>query len=333
MRATTLLLALLFALPTHLKAQSLEQLQQCRWEMLTPTGDKATGRHENAFVEADGTLYLLAGRGVLPVDAYNPQSNSWEAKGKTPLEINHFQSVLVGDEIYIVCAMNGKYPVELPLENVYIYTPATDSWRVGDTIPAEHRRGGGGAVLYDGKIYIVAGIDYGHTSGTNNTFSCYDPATGEWQMLTRAPHIRDHFAAIVVDDKLYCIGGRNSSVHHPGNFGAFFCATVPEVDVYDFKSQKWSTLAEPLPYPSAAGGVVNVGDYIIYMGGENEGKLASNHTQCLDTRTNTWHELAPMAQGMHGSGAILHNNAIYWAAGSYKQGGSNLNTMQRMQLP
>ena len=69
---------------------------------------------------------------------------------------------------------------------------------------------------------------------TFNYFDSYDPETGEWEILTKAPHIRDHFPAIVVEDKLYCIGGRNSSVHHPDNRTAFFFATIPYVNVYDF---------------------------------------------------------------------------------------------------
>ncbi|MFR9627868.1 MAG: kelch repeat-containing protein, partial [Rikenellaceae bacterium] len=233
------------------------------------------------------------------------------------------------DLIYVVCAMNGRYPVEEPLSNVWIYDPASDEWTMGGEIPAEHQRGGGGAVLYDGKIYVACGIDLCHTSGTSNLFSCYDPESGEWSTLTKAPHIRDHFAAIVVDDKLYCIGGRNSSYHNPDKFGVFFNATVGEVDVYDFTQERWYTLANQLPVPTAAGGVVALGGEIIYMGGEGSDSMAYSQTQCLNIESGEWRQLSPMVEGMHGSGAIIHNDIIYWAAGSYKQGGSNLNTLQR----
>ena len=304
---------------------------ECRWQMLDPTGDP-TGRHECVFVAYEDKFYLLGGRGVLPVNVYDPQTNSWTEKGKTPIEINHFQAVVYGDLIYVVCAMNGNYPTELPLQHVWIYNPRTDVWRQGGAIPAAFQRGGGGAVVYKDKIYVACGIDYGHTSGTSNLFSCYDPRTDSWSALTKAPHIRDHFAAIVVGDKLYCIGGRNSSYHYPDAFGAFFKAVVPEVDVYDFVEGKWATLREPLPVPTAAGGVVVDGNEIIYMGGEGDQPLAFSQTQCLDLATGKWRQLAPMAQGMHGASAILYDGAIYWAAGSYRMGGSDLNTIQRMGL-
>lgn len=319
------LLACVVLAATSLSAQSLDDY---RWEMLSPRGE-AVGRHENVFVEYDGKFYLMGGRGVKPVNVYDPETNSWETRGKTPIEINHFQAVVYNDLIYVVCAMNGPYPVERSLTNIWIYNPKNDVWTKGAEIPLEYQRGGGGVVLYNDKIYVACGIEYGHTSGTTNIFSCYDPESGEWSTLCKAPHVRDHFAAIVVDDKLYCIGGRNSSVHYPNNFGAFFSATVPEVDVYDFEQEKWFTLPNVLPTPTAAGGVVEVDGEIVYMGGEGSASMAYSETQCLNLESGEWRELSPMAQGMHGSGAVKYKDAIYWAAGSFQQGGSNLNTLQR----
>lgn len=306
------------------------QINGC-WEEMSYRGE-AVGRHESSFVEFEGRFYFLGGRGVMSVDVYDPTTNSWETRGKTPLEINHFQAVVYEDAIYSVCAMNGKYPIEEPLENVWIYHPSEDRWEEGDKIPAEYQRGGSGAVVYNGKIYIACGIDFGHTSGTNNLFSSYDPRTGEWETLTKAPHIRDHFAAIVHNDKLYCIGGRNSSLHYPGNAQAFFGAVVSEVDIYDFESERWVTSREPLPVPTAAGGVVSYGEYIIYMGGESSQDLAHSETQCLDTESGEWSQLSPMTLGLHGSGAILYNDAIYWMGGSYKRGGSNTSHLLRLPI-
>lgn len=36
----------------------------------------------------------------------------------------------------------------------------------GPVIPEGRRRGGAGVVLFNDKIYIAYGIEYGHTSGT-----------------------------------------------------------------------------------------------------------------------------------------------------------------------
>lgn len=302
-------------------------LSDYRWETIDATGD-VTGRHENAFVEYKGKFYLIGGRGINPVNVFDPETNSWEVKSKSPMQIHHFQAVVYRDAIYIMGAMSGGYPGEKPLANIWIYYPEADEWEKGPEIPENRRRGGAGTVAYNGKIYMVCGIEYGHTSGTNNYFDSFDPETGEWEVLTKAPHIRDHFPAIVVDDKLYCIGGRNTSIHYPDNFGAFFNATVPEIDVYDFKEKKWHTLPETLPVPTAAGGAVNIGSNILYMGGEGSQKQAYNQTQCLDIFTGQWSQLSPMVTGRHGTSAINYEGKIYKAAGSPNKGGGNLTSIE-----
>lgn len=303
-------------------------LSTYRWSLLDTKGEP-TGRHENAFVEFQGKFYLLAGRGINPVNVFDPETSTWETRGKSPMEIHHFQPVVYGDAIYIIGAMTGRYPKETPLENIWIYYPLKDQWEMGPVIPEAHRRGGAGAVLYNDKFYLACGIEYGHTSGTNNYFDSYDPKTNTWETLTKAPHIRDHFAAVLVNDKMYCMGGRNTSVHYADYFGAFFSATEPNVDVYDFKTGNWETLKNPLPVTTAAAGVVNIGHYILYIGGEGSQGQAYNQTQCLDLNTGEWAQLAPLVIGRHGSGAVVYNGDVYLAAGSPVQGGGNMNTIEK----
>ena len=305
------------------------ELSGYRWTKIeTKTEGDVTGRHENTFVEYKGKFYLLGGRGVNPVNVFDPNTNTWEVKGKSPMEIHHFQGVVHKKAIYLIGAMTGGYPKEPPMKNIWIYYPETDTWEEGPEIPENRRRGGAGAVLYNDKIYMVGGIKFGHYSGTTNYFDSYDLKTGRWETLTDAPHVRDHFPAIVVDDKLYCVGGRNTSVHHPDNFAAFFSAVIPQVDYYDFKEERWYTMKEQLPVPTAAGGMVNIGNKLVYMGGEGSQAQAYNQTQSLDITTGKWTQLAPLYIGRHGSSAILHENNIYIAAGSPNRGGGNLTSIE-----
>lgn len=294
---------------------------------IIPAEGEVKGRHENVFIEYNDKFYLIGGRGINPVNVYDPKTNRWETKGKSPLEIHHFQAVVYGDAIYIVGGMTGRYPTEMPLENIYLYYPETDTWVVGDEIPVERRRGSGGVVIYDDILYFIAGIEYGHTSGTNAWVDSYNLKTGEWKVLPDAPHIRDHFFAVEVDGKIYCIGGRNTSYQIP-NRQAFFGATIQEVDVYDIKKNEWTTMDEKLPVGTAAAGVVHMNNKIIYFGGESRQPRAHSETQALDLKTGKWEFLAPLAGGRHGTSAILYDNKIYYAAGSGNMGGGNLTTLQ-----
>ncbi len=300
-----------------------------KWHVLSAIG-KPTGRHETAFVECGGKFYLIGGREAKGrIDQFDPQTKSWKKmRARTPL-IHHFQPVVKDQEIIIVGAMTGHYPREKPLPRVQIYKPERDKWIAKGKIPKERRRGASGVVLYKDKIYIVGGIAYGHTSGTNNWFDEYDIATDTWTRLPDAPLIRDHFHAVVLHDKLYCIGGRNTSYHQPNNFEAFFSAVIEEIDVYDFQSGTWNTLPSSanLPVGSASGGIVCLDDQIIYFGGETD-QAALDVTRAFDPSTNTWTTLTPLNQGRHGTQAIVHEGKIYVAAGSPVSGGGNIDSIE-----
>ncbi|GEC72593.1 Kelch motif-containing protein [Flavobacterium flevense] len=324
-----LIFFLIFLKGFYSVAQS-DNLSNYRWTTIDTKG-KVTARHESSMVEYKEKFYLIGGRGMNPVDVFNPKTNTWEEKSKPPLEIHHFQAVIYKDAIYLI-GMTGRYPNEEPLNNIWLYYPEKDKWEKGAEIPQFIKRGGAGAVVYQDKIYLVCGIDLGHTSGTNNNFNSYNLITGEWETLTKAPHIRDHFSTIVVDDNMYCIGGRNTSFHLPDNFGAFFDQTMPYIDVYNFKENKWHTMKEELPYPTAAGGLVYFQNKIIYFGGEGFLKQAYNTTQCLDLSSGKWSQLASLNTGRHSGGTVVHNNKIYVAAGSPVKGGANLNSMEVFSL-
>ncbi len=117
-----------FCLIVGLELQA--QLNNYRWTTIETNGH-AAGRHENGFVEYKGQFYLMGGRGIKPVEVYSPETNTWTSKAKSPMEIHHFQPVVYGDAIYVIGAMTGRYPKELPLENVWIYYPEKDKWQKG----------------------------------------------------------------------------------------------------------------------------------------------------------------------------------------------------------
>ena len=50
--------------------------------------------------------------------------------------------------------------------------------------------------MHDGKIYLVAGIIDGHTSGTVAWFDEFDPETGVWTPLADAPRARERRARL-----------------------------------------------------------------------------------------------------------------------------------------
>ncbi len=320
--------------------------QQGEWQKLATRNDIA-GRSECGMAEVDGKFYLIGGgEGIEPVQQFDPQTQQWVQKAEAPVMMHHFQAVGFNGKVYVLAAFgDNNYPNQVPLANVQIYNTKTDRWDTGAGLPAGRRRAGAGAAAYRGKLYLIDGIQHGHNSGTNSMFDEYDPVTNTWKTLPDAPHIRDHCTAAVIGDKLYAVGGRNTSLHDPNNFMSFFDKTVLEVDCYDFTTGKWMTLAAKLPLGSGGGALVNLRNTLYYMGGERATKKTPNgpkkSTYFLDPSAATeWTETDSLNIGRNGTAAVVYNDKIYLAGGAAGQGGppppppnAQVNNQPGMQMP
>jgi N-acetylneuraminic acid mutarotase len=259
------------------------------WQILQPTAGAPTARHEAAYVQAGNKFYLMGGRGIKPVQVYDPAGRTWTNAAATPIEMHHFQAVTLDGLIYVVGAFTGAYPSETPIPNIYIYNPATNQWIMGPNIPQDRRRGAAGVVVHNKKIYVVDGIVNGHNSGSVNWLDEFDPATNAWTILPNAPRTRDHFHAAVIGNKLYAAGGRRTSA----STNQVFSLTVPEVDAFDFTTRQWATLANPIPTLRAASGTVALDGELVVIGGESGTQTtAHKETEALNVSTAAWQRLA-----------------------------------------
>lgn len=279
---------------------------------------RPTARHENGFVAVAGRLILLGGRGERPLEIYDPASGRWTKGAAPPFEIHHLQGVEFGGKLVVLGALTGKFPEESPVPHVLIYDPAADRWSKGPEIPPHRRRGASGVAVHDGIIYLVGGNRRGHMSGYVAWLDAFDPATGRWTELPDAPHARDHFHAAVIDGKLYAAGGRRSA-HDLGNALA---QTVGEVDVYDFKAKRWSTLPAPLPTQRAGTASAVIDGKLAVMGGESMmHEHAHREVEAWDPKSARWQTLPALPVGRHGTQAATLDGKVYLAAGSGNRGG------------
>lgn len=255
-----------------------------------------------------------------PVEAYDPATNTWEMKKMAPLEMHHYQAVPYQDKIYVIGAFTGGYPHETPIPHVYIYDPANDEWTRSHEIPEERRRGAAGVVVHNDKFYVVGGIEDGHWADNRDYMDEYDPKTGNWQTLPSLPRVRDHFQAVVVDDKLYAVGGRKSFAKE----GHTFELTYGEVDVYDFSEKKWETLSSPddLPTQRAGSSTVAYNKGFIVVGGESINQVAAHAEVEYFEPGKAWKKIAPLKRGRHGMQVVPIAGKFYVAAGCGNRGGN-----------
>jgi N-acetylneuraminic acid mutarotase len=313
------------------KEQIQNKTDTGKWETIS-SNTEPIARHECSFVAVDNKFYLLGGRGIKPVSIYNTETNIWTEGTEPPVEIHHFQAVSYQSKIYMFGAMTGKYPYEKPLENILIYNPDENEWKIGPEIPKARRRGSAGVIVQNDKAYIISGIVDGHNSIHVPWVDVYDFKTDSWQILADAPRSRDHFHAAYKDGKIYAADGRNSSYAT----GQTFDLTIPEVDVYDIESNTWITLPEKNNISTMRAGTsaAFLGDNLIIIGGESmPQKEAHKTTEAYNLKSNSWHILKSLNTGRHGSQAIVYKNKIYIVAGSGNRGGKpELSSMEVFQF-
>jgi N-acetylneuraminic acid mutarotase len=298
------------------------RFQTGSWQLIPSTNTPAS-RSECGLAAANGKLYLIGGDGpVMPVEIFDPATSTW-AKGATaPAIMHHFQPLALGDKIYVLAAFSDRnYPNQVPLANAYAYDTKANSWQKLAGLPEARRRGGAGAAVYKDKLYLVGGILHGHNDGTNGMLDMYDPASNAWAALPDAPHVRDHSMAVVVKDKLYAIGGRNTSLHDASNFMSFFDKVVLEVDCFDFKTNKWTTLPAKLPKGTGGGTCVNLNNKIYYIGGERATATTPNRPQkdvfFIDPEKDQQWTTGPSTnKARNGVGGAVIGNHIYIAGGA-----------------
>ena len=294
------------------------------------TQNSCTERHECSGAVVDGKLYLIGGRGMKPVEEYDPATKQWKTMAMPPMEIHHFQAVAYKEKIYVIGALSGPYPHETPLTHVYTFDPKKDLWEKGHEIPEERRRGAAGLVVKDDKFYLVAGIKDGHWADNRDYFDEYDPATGEWRELPDLPRVRDHFQAVVLDNRIYAVGGRKSFAKE----GHGFELTYAEVDVFDFDRHAWETLPEKdnLPTERAGSSTIAFDRGFVVVGGESANQVAA-HSEVEYYQPGTgWKLLNNLERGRHGFPLVNINNSLYVAAGCGNRGGSpELNSVEVME--
>ena len=290
-----------------------------RWDILEPAAPY-TARFESGYIQVGAKFCLIGGRQTpQPVESFDPATKTWRTGAVSPVVMHHFQPVVYDGKIYVLGALTGSGRPEPPLPDVYIYDPAADRWQKGPAIPADRLRGGAGAAVHDGLIYLVAGHQQGHSGGWVPWLDSFNPRTGEWRKLADAPRARDHFQAIVANGKMYAVAGRRSAAA----IGHALDLTIPEVDVYDFASGQWSTLPPTANIPTQRAGVSTVllNGSIVVIGGESPIAIRMHDdVEALNLTTMRWTTLAPLNHGRHGTGAIVHQGKIYIAAGSTRQG-------------
>ena len=222
-------------------------LAQTNW---TDIGQGAVPRSEATAISYQGDYYMFNGfDGRIDiydrVEKYDPRTNTYTSLAPMPTvngkrtAVTHNGIALVDDVIWIVGGRVDDHPGRVT-DEVWLYNISEDSWSKGPTLPA--RRGGGGVGRLGRTLHYVGGFDENAQCDVADhlMYDLDNPAAG-WQDLSATspmPEARNHFAAVVLDGKLYTVGGQNG---HDGCGGG---ADNKLVHAYDPATDTWSRIAD-----------------------------------------------------------------------------------------
>jgi len=278
-----------------------------------------TARRALSAVVADGKIYTMGGaqaldtRGSNVNQRYDPVTNTWSTKAAMPTPVFAHAAAVVDGKIYVIGGATATASNAVSFNQCY--DPVTNTWSNKAAIPTA--RLFLAAAVVDGKIYTIGGgsstINVDRCNAVSSYVECYDPVTNTWSTKADMPTPYHSAAAVVVDGKIYVIGGGR-----PANNPVTGASNLNQC--YDPVTNTWSNkTAMPTPVFAHAAVVMDGKIYAIgggTSGGSNNIQLVtSNANQCYDPEVNTWSSLGVMPVGRRALAAAVVGDKIYVIGG------------------
>ncbi len=273
-------------------------------EIWTKRADMPTPRWGLSASVVDGKIYAIGGGQSpfgafkLPVEEYDPATDTWTKKADMPTGRCFLSTSVVDGKIY---AIGGDTSANEDTSIVEEYDPATDTWTRRADMPTE--RCLLSTCVVNGKIYAIGGFK----DPENLPFAVvevYDPSTDTWTQKADMPQARYALSTSVIDGKIYAIGGNTSG------------SGVSTVEVYDPATESWTRKADmPTAREYLSTCVVNGKIYAIGGSPRSGGGVLSTLEE-YNPATDTWTAKPdmPTARLMHSTSVV--DGKIYAIGGS-----------------
>ena len=288
---------------------------QRAWTALAPVpsvGDGVegmqVGRIGNLIVAAYGFDNAVGDTNTTRL--YNINADAWSTGAAAPRPVrSEGTAVTKAGALY---AIGGRGPGGV-LADVDRYQPATNGWVSLPDMPTP--RAGLAAAIVGRAIYAIGGRDSGGgpcsqaPGGELATVERFDIPTQRWSTVAPLPSARSDLGAIAHGGKIYVFGG--CRVRRD-----FSIAFLDDVDVYNPRTNRWSTAPADLPTARAAMyGVGQKGGRIYVIGGwAGGGPLATN--EVYKVAADAWGTAAPMLTARAEMGVASGGGRIYTVGGA-----------------
>ena len=268
----------------------------------TKKASMQTARYGLSTSVVNGKIYAIGGFGGLTiVEEYDPSINAWTRKTDMPTGRGFLSTSVVNGKIYAIGGNSGPNVWGTTLATVEEYNPETDTWTKKSDMT--NPRDGFSTNVVNGKIYAIGGSVVKSFENGNTLISVeeYDPVTNTWTMKADMHRGRDMFTTVVVDEKIYTIGGFS-----------------PYEEMYDPVTDTWVKKA-PMPKLRIGASASAVNSKIYVFGGdESGGGPPTSIVFEYDPESDIWAILDGMPfEGLAMSAIVLDGN-IFIIGGSDK---------------
>ena len=291
------------------------------WEKMA---DAPVALLESAGTVVDGRIYVFGGiersshfglKGGSAIYVYDPKTGSWTRNADMPTAVTHVMAAVDGQKIWFAGGWLGSRSGGFDgTRDVWVYDTGSDLWQQGPPLP--RAIASGALVRHDRRLHFFGGFlgEDGERMSAGHWVLDLDGGTA-WKPLAPIPEPRGHISAVILDDRIYAIGGMHG--HHVD------ARTLTWLHVYDPAGDTWTELA-PLPgrrsHLEASTFVDNGRIYV--LGGKNYSdhpffrERGLPYMNAYDPGTDTWSDLPGLPKGLLGAVAAVIDDHLYLTTGS-----------------
>ena len=277
-------------------------------------------RWESSSVAMDGKIWVFGGwmaassTGTQQVDVFDVPSKTWSTlKNYAPIPHTHAAPAPdpANHVIYFVGGLFGSYP-GTPTNRVWKFNTQTLAWSELPSMPENHSSGG--AALINGKLHYFGGVldDRETNTGKHIVLDLNNTAAG-WQSGPDMPLARDHFATVVLNNKIYAIGGEfgHDKTHDQQKI----------VQSFDPATNTWTRLADMPIAKSHFESATYVQDgKIVCAGGQIDNYKSTDNVSMYDPATDSWSVIGKLPTVLQGPVVKRVGNEVIVTTGNRGDG-------------
>jgi len=236
-----------------------------------------------------------------------------------------FGTVNYQDKIYMAGGHAGAehtYPPESFQDTFVVYDIKTNTWK--ELPPRPVKAHGYQILAHEGYIYAFGGFAYSADHKPKwkslSQIDRYSIKEDKWETVAHLNEPRSSNVAILIDDKAYIIGGRNSTPKFENDIDGKFHSSI---EIFDFKNLKATYAPYELDLKRRAFTGLNYQDNILLIGGIGEGGShfeLQNRVTMIDPLTGKHTELTKLPFATFAPAAEIIDNELFVFGGMFQTG-------------